>query len=51
MLVSCKQLLRGKSIKVKGIGTLVPPTLDSIFELSDNEENIDKMRSLIFSSY
>ena len=47
MLVSRKQLLRGKPVKVKGIGTLVPPTLGSIFELSDNEENIDKYNLFI----
>ena len=42
MLVTKKQLLRGKPIKVKGIGTLVPPTISDVFDLTDDYDGVDK---------
>lgn len=42
MLITTKQLLRGKPIKIEGVGTLISPTVGDIFDLSDNSNGVDK---------
>lgn len=41
-MISTQHLLRGKPIRIDGIGTLVSPTLDSIFDLSGDTDSQDK---------
>ena len=41
-MISTSQLLSGKPVKFEGVGTLVPPTLERIFDCAGDTDTTDK---------